>query len=65
MMNLLATFLGSGKALSRARKVIEEVILEAQATRDPDVSKEYEEGWDDAIRTLVKIGQRKAGVNLW
>ena len=65
MMNLLATFLGSGKALSRTRKVIEEVILEAQATRDPDASKEYEEGWDDAIRTLVKIGQRKAGVNLW
>ena len=64
-MGFITGLLHSGNTLSRAKRVIEEVILEARAARNPEASKEYEEGWDDAIRTLVKIGQRKAGVNLW
>ncbi len=64
-MGLLSGLLHSGNTLSKARRVIEEVILEAQASRNPNATKEYEDGWDDAIKTLVKIGQRKAGVNLW
>ena len=64
-MGLLSGLLHSGNTLSKAKRVIEEVILEAQASRNPNATKEYEDGWDDAIRTLVKIGQRKAGVNLW
>ncbi len=64
-MGLLSGLLHSDNTLSKAKRVIEEVILEAQASRNPNATKEYEDGWDDAIRTLVKIGQQKAGVNLW